>query len=315
MPELQPTAIIIAGPTASGKSVLALALADHYRGTVINADALQCYRDLRILTARPGAVEEARAPHRLYGFLDAAERGSAASWRVLALAEIAASLMEDRLPILVGGTGLYLRALREGLAELPDIPPEIREKAVALYARLGGAGFRAELARLDPVSAARFPPGDKTRLTRAYEVARATGTPIGEWQAHSAKPAPYRFATILLASPRAALYAACDARFAAMIDSGALDEAAALLARNLSPDLPAMKAVGLPELFRHLRGEIPLDVAIAAAQQATRRYAKRQMTWFRHQLDAELTCVEQYSESFLHCSRHFIDHFLLTHRR
>jgi tRNA dimethylallyltransferase len=307
------TVIIIAGATASGKSALALALAEHYRGTVINADALQCYRDLRILTARPDAVEEARAPHRLYGFLDATERGSAASWRELALAEIAASLAAGRLPILVGGTGLYLRAVREGLAEVPDIPPAIREEATALYARLGGAVFRVELARLDPVSAARFPPGDKTRLTRAYEVARATGKPIGEWQARSAKPAPYHFATILLVPPRAALYAACDTRFAAMIDSDGLDEAAALLARNLSPDLPAMKAVGLPELFCHLRGEITLPEAIAAAQQATRRYAKRQMTWFRHQLNAELICVEQYSESFLHCSRHFIDGLRLTH--
>jgi tRNA dimethylallyltransferase len=313
MPPTQDTVIIIAGPTASGKSALALALAEHYRGTVINADALQCYRDLRVLTARPGAVEDARAPHRLYAFLDAAERGSAARWRDLALAEIAASLAAGRLPILAGGTGLYLRALREGLADVPDIPPAIREEAVALYARLGGAAFRVELARLDPASAARFPAGDRTRLTRAYEVARATGKPISEWQAHSAKPPPYRFATILLAPPRAALYAACDARFAAMIDNGGLDEARALLARNLSPELPAMKAVGLPELFAHLRGEIPLAAAIVAAQQATRRYAKRQMTWFRHQLDAELTCVEQYSESFLHCSRHFIDGLPLTH--
>jgi tRNA dimethylallyltransferase len=306
------TVIIIAGPTASGKSVLAMALAEHHRGTVINADALQCYRDLRILTARPGAADEARAPHRLYGFLDAAARGSAASWRGSALGEIAASLTEGRLPILVGGTGLYLRALREGLADVPDIPMEIREEAVALFARLGGDAFRAELTRLDPVSAERFPPGDKTRLTRAYEVARATGKPIGVWQSYSAKPAPYRFATILLAPPRAALYAACDARFAAMIDNGGLNEAAALLGGNLSPDLPVMKAVGLPELFRHLRGDIPLEAAIAAAQQATRRYAKRQMTWFRHQLNAELTCVEQYSESFCLTVRHFIDHFLLT---
>jgi tRNA dimethylallyltransferase len=230
----------------------------------------------------------------------------------LALAEIAASLAAGRMPILVGGTGLYLRALREGLADVPDIPPAIREEAVALYTHLGGVAFRVELARLDPVSAARFPSGDKTRLTRAYEVVRATGTPIGEWQARFAKLAPYRFATILLAPPRAALYAACDARFAAMIDAGGLDEAATLLARNLSPGLPAMKAVGLPELFRHLRGEIALPEAIAAAQQATRRYAKRQTTWFRHQLDANLTCVEQYSESFLHCSRHFIDGLPLT---
>jgi tRNA dimethylallyltransferase len=309
---IQDTVIIVAGPTASGKSALALDLAEHYGGTIINADALQIYRDLRILSARPGAAEEARAPHRLYGFRDAAERGSVARWRELALTEIAASITSQRPPILVGGTGLYLRALREGLAPVPDVPPAIRDEAAELYERLGGAQFREELARLDPVSAARLPPSDRTRLTRAYEVVRATGTPIGDWQHRMAEPAPYCFVTILLMPPRAQLYAACDARFAAMVACGGLDEAAALLARGLSPDLPAMKAVGLPELFRHLRGEIALDAAITAGQQATRRYAKRQITWFRHQLDADLTCVEQYSESFSYSIRHFIDQLLLT---
>jgi tRNA dimethylallyltransferase len=313
MPEIRPTVVIIAGPTASGKSALALALAEHYGGTIINADTLQCYRDLGILTARPGAAEEARVPHRLYGFLDAAERGSAARWRELALAEIAAASERGMLPILVGGTGLYLRSLMGGLAPVPDIPPAIREEAAALYDRLGGAQFREELARLDPASAARFPPGDRTRLTRAYEVARATGTAIGEWQRRPAEPPPYRFATILLAPPRDILYAACDARFAAMIAAGGLAEAAALLARGLPPHLPVMKAVGLPELFCHLRGEIALGTAVAAGQQATRRFAKRQFTWFRHQLNADLTCVEQYSESFCLSTCHFIDDFLLTH--
>ena len=315
MPPIQPAIVIVAGPTASGKSALALRLAEHYRGAVINADALQCYRDLRILTARPGAAENAGAPHLLYGFLDAAERGSAARWRDLALAEIAASLAAGRLPILVGGTGLYLRALMGGLAPMPDIPPAIRDEAAALYQQLGGAAFRVELARLDPVAAARFPAGDRTRLTRAFAVVRATGRPIAEWQNAAPTPAPYRFATILLAPPRDTLYAACDARFGAMISAGALDEAAALLARGLDPDLPAMKAVGLPELIRHLRGETTLDAAVAAARQATRRYAKRQTTWFRHQLDAGLICNEQYSESLLRCSRHFIDRFMLTDGR
>ena len=315
MPEPQPPAVIIAGPTASGKSALALALAEHYGGTVINADALQCYRDLRILTARPRPAEEASAPHRLYGFLDAAERGSVARWRELALAELAAATAAGRLPVLVGGAGLYLRALLGGLAPVPDIPPAIRDEAAENYARLGGAAFRDVLAPLDPASAARFPPGDRTRLTRAYEVVRATGTPIGEWQRQASPAAPYRIATILLLPPRAVLYAACDARFTTMIAAGGLDEAAALLARGLDPELPAMKAVGVPELFRHLRGESALPEAIAAAQQATRRYAKRQTTWFRHQLDAGLICVEQYSESFCLSARHFIDRFLLTPRR
>ena len=306
-------AVIVAGPTASGKSALALALAEAFGGTIVNADALQTYRDLMILTARPGVAEEARAPHRLYGFLDAAERGSAARWRELALAEIAAAHAAGSLPILVGGTGLYLRALVRGLAPVPDIPPAIRDEAAELYRRLGAAGFRERLALLDPDAAARLPPGDRTRLTRAYEVVCATGVAIGEWQrSPPPQPAPHRFATLLLAPPRAALYAACDARFAAMIESGGLDEARALLARGLDPGLPAMKAVGLPELIRHLRGEISLADAIAAAQTATRRYVKRQTTWFHHQLDADLICVEQYSESLLHRSRHFIDRFLLT---
>jgi tRNA dimethylallyltransferase len=314
MEAVQSTVVIIAGPTASSKSALALALAEHYGGTIVNADALQTYRDLKILTARPGAAEEARAPHRLYGFLDAGERGSAASWREAALAEIAAAHAAASLPILVGGTGLYLRALRDGLAPVPDIAPAIRAEAAELYARLGGDAFRAAVARLDPVSAERFPPGDRTRLMRAYEVVRATGTPIGEWQRRAAAPTPYRFAAILLTPPRVALYAACDARLAAMIAAGGLDEARTLLARNLDPDLPAMKAVGVPEFCRHLRGEIALADAVAAAQTATRRYAKRQMTWFHHQFDPDLTFVEQYSESFLDHSRHFIDRFLLTLR-
>ncbi|HZK92486.1 MAG TPA: tRNA (adenosine(37)-N6)-dimethylallyltransferase MiaA [Stellaceae bacterium] len=312
---IQDTVVVIAGPTASGKSALALDLAERFGGAVINADSQQNYRDLRILTARPDAAAEARAPHRLYGYLDAAERGSVARWRDLALAEIAAVHAAGGLPLLAGGTGLYLRALVQGLAPVPDIPPDIREEAAALYRRLGGAAFREHLAALDPAAVARFPAGDRTRLTRAYEVVRATGVPIGEWQQHRpAPPPPYRFATVLLAPPRAALYAACDARFAAMVAAGGLDEARALLARGLDPGLPAMKAVGVPELFRHLRGEIALDAAVAAAQMATRRYAKRQMTWFRHQLDMDLTCVEQYSESFMHRSRHFIDRFLLTRR-
>jgi tRNA dimethylallyltransferase len=266
------------------------------------------------LSARPDAAAEARAPHRLYGIFDAAERGSVARWRELALAEIAAAIGAGSLPILVGGTGLYLRSLTQGLAPVPDIPPAIRAEAAELYRRLGGAAFRDALARLDANAASRFPPGDRTRLMRAYEVVRATGVPIAEWQRRAVLPAPYRFATILLSPPRASLYAACDRRFASMIEAGGLDEARALMVRGLAPGLPAMKAVGVPELLRHLNGEIALDAAVAAAQMATRRYAKRQMTWFRHQLDADLICVEQYSESFLHCSRHFIDRFLLTRR-
>ncbi len=306
--------ILIAGPTASGKSALAVELAAALDGTIINADALQIYRDLRVLSARPDEAALARVPHRLYGYLDAAERGSAGRWRALALAEIADAHRAGRLPIVVGGTGLYLRALQHGLAAIPPIPAEIREEAAALHRALGGAAFRKRLAALDPVAASRLAPGDRQRLMRAWEVVSATGRSIGEWQGDSAAALPYRFASILLGPPREALYAACNARFLGMIAAGALDEAAALAARGLDPELPAMKAVGVPELLRHWRGEIALADAVAAAQQATRRYAKRQMTWFRHQMVPDLVLGAQLSESLLRCSRHFIDCFLLTGR-
>jgi tRNA dimethylallyltransferase len=306
--------VIVAGPTASGKSELALELAAALGGTIVNADSQQIYRDLPILTAQPDAAAMQRAPHRLYGYLDAAERGSVARWRQLALTEIAAAHVAGSLPILVGGTGLYLRALMRGLAPVPDIPSEIRAAAAALYQELGGAKFRDRLAALDPKAAGRLPPGDRARLTRAWEVVHATGRALGEWQSRSAGAAPYRFATLLLMPPREALYAACDARFAAMVIAGALDEAAALAARQLDPDLPSMKALGVPELLRHVRGEVPLDEAVAVAQRSTCRYAKRQMTWFRHQLAADLTLDEQLSESLLRRSRYFIDEFLLTGR-
>jgi tRNA dimethylallyltransferase len=307
-----PAVIVVAGPTASGKSTLALALADALNGMIINADSLQCYRDLRILTARPDEAAERQAPHRLYGFLDAGVRGSAAHWRALALDEIAAATTAGRLPILVGGTGLYLRALEKGLAPIPQIPEEIRNEAVELHRELGGTAFRERLAQLDPTAAQRLFPGDRQRLIRAFEVARATGVPIGQWRQQPLAQSAYRIATILLAPPRERLYAVCNARLVRMIEAGALDEAARIAARGLDPDLPAMKALGLPELLAHLRGEMPLDAAINAAQRATRRYAKRQMTWFRHQATPDLILTAQFSESLLRCSRHFIDQFLLT---
>ena len=312
IPRGAPPVLVIAGPTASGKSSLALELAGAFDGAIINADSLQCYRDLRILTARPDEAALARAPHRLYGYLDAGERGSAAKWRRLALRKIAAAAEAGRLPILVGGTGLYLRTIMEGLAPVPEIPPEARREAVELYRTLGGVAFREQLAQLDPESAQRLPPGDRQRLIRAFEVVRATGAAIGTWQRQAGSVAPYRFGTIVLAPPRDSLYAACDARLVKMIEAGVLAEAEAIAARGLDRSLPAMKAVGLPELLSYLDGEVPLCDAIAAAQQSTRRYAKRQMTWFRHQMAPNLIFRAQFSESLLRCSRHFIDEFLLT---
>jgi tRNA dimethylallyltransferase len=307
--------VIIAGPTASGKSQLALALAERLEGTVINADALQCYRDLRILTARPDETAMVRAPHRLYGCLDASERGSAGRWRPLALAEIAAATAKARLPILVGGTGFYLRALRYGLAPFPEIPEATRKEAAALHHVLGGPAFRSRLAELDPVSADRLDSGDTQRMLRAYSVVRATGEPISTWHRRPHHAACYRFATILIMPPRECLYAACDGRFAAMIKRGALAEAAALAERGLDPELPAMKAVGLPELLRYLRRETTLAEALAAGKRSTRRFAKRQMTWFRHQSDPDLILNEQFSESLVSPASQFIDDFLLTHGR
>lgn len=304
--------IVVAGPTASGKSALALALAEALTGTIINADSLQCYRDLRILTARPDPAACALAPHRLYGVLDAAERGSAARWRALALAEIGTATAAGRLPIVVGGSGLYLRALTRGLAPVPEIPASAREEAAALHRTLGGVVFRERLAALDPEAARTLHPADRARLVRAYEVVRASGRPIAAWRALPHPSARLRCATIMLMPPRERLYAACDARFTRMIEAGALAEAAALAVRRLDPDLPAMKALGLPELLGHLCGKTPLAAAIAAAQRTTRRYAKRQMTWFRHQSRPDLVLTEQFSQSLLRCSRQFIDGFLLT---
>lgn len=310
---MSPPLVLIGGPTASGKSALGLAVAEEFGGTIINADSMQIYRDLRIVTARPGPADEARVPHRLYGTLDAADPCSAAQWAALAEAEIAAAAARGSLPILVGGTGLYFRALLAGLAAVPPIPPPVRDEARRLHRVLGGGGLRAALAARDPAGAARLAPGDTQRLIRAYEVVRATGRPLGDW--HSAQPAEPRHrhvASLVLLPPRAGLYAACDARFAAMVASGAIAEVRALLARDLDPGLPAMKAVGVPELARHLKGEIALHEAVALGQQATRRYAKRQITWFRHQMDQARFIDEKFSERILPEIFSFIRQFLLT---
>jgi tRNA dimethylallyltransferase len=279
--------VVVAGPTASGKSALALALAETLRGTVINADSMQVYRDLDVLSARPGPAETARAPHRLYGVVDAAEACSAGRWRTLALAAIGEARAAGRVPILAGGTGLYLRALLHGLAPVPPVPPDVREEAWALHRALGGARFRAALAARDPEGAARLAPGDTQRLLRAFEVVTATGRPLGEWQRQRTAASGLAAAVILLLPPRDALYAACDARFLAMMGRGAVAEVQRLVARGLAPQLPAMKAVGVPELAAHLAGKLTREAAVAAAQQATRRYAKRQYTWFAHQPPAQ----------------------------
>ncbi len=280
------TVVIIAGPTASGKSGLALALAERLNGEVINADSMQLYHELSVLTARPGRAALAAVPHRLYGVSSASERYSVARWRDQALIAIAETQAAGRVPIVVGGTGLYLRALMAGLAEIPEIPPEIRAAAQARFLALGGAGLHAELARQDPATAGRLNPSDRQRLIRAWEVLTATGRSLTDWLAEApARPPPdLDFTVVVLDPPRPALYEACNGRFLAMIEAGALDEVRRLDALGLAPDRPALKALGVPELRRHLTGELALTQAVALAQQATRNYAKRQVTWFRHQL-------------------------------
>lgn len=280
-------AVLIAGPTASGKSALALELARAIGGAVINADSMQVYRDLRVLTARPSPAEEAMAPHRLYGHVDAAVNYSAGMW----VADAARALDEARragqVPIFTGGSGLYFKALTRGLSAVPPIPAEIREAIRARLERDGPEVLHRELARLDEAGAARLKPRDRVRIARALEVVEATGRPLADWHRDGLPPLlpPLGTVALFLAPEREALYARIDARFVAMLEQGALDEVAALAARRLDPLLPAMKAHGVPALIRHLQGEIGIDEAIRIGQLDTRHYAKRQFTWFRHQLD------------------------------
>ncbi len=287
MSEPRPRVAIVAGPTASGKSAAALALAEQAGGTVINADSMQVYRELRILTARPNDADLARAPHRLYGTLPAAEACSAGRWLDLAAAEVNESLAAGHLPILVGGTGLYLRALMEGLAPVPPVTDPVRAEARALFEKVGGTGLHERLLAVDPVMAARLAPGDSQRLIRAWEVWCATGRSLADWQAEPAQAPPLPplwFRILVLLPGRDAAYAAIDGRFEQMIAAGALEEVRALDALGLDPALPAMKAHGVPALRAHLAGTMSLEEAVRIGQRDTRRYAKRQRTWLRHQL-------------------------------
>jgi tRNA dimethylallyltransferase len=278
--------VLIAGPTASGKSALAVALAERLGGVVINTDSMQVYRDLFIITARPGAAELARAPHRLYGHIDAAENYSVGRFVEDAGIALREARAERQVAIFVGGSGLYFKALTGGLAAIPPIPPEIRERIRARLQADGVAALHDDLARRDPVSAARLKPADRVRIARALEVFEATGRTISDWHRDGLPPLldRARLAKVFLTPDRAALYRRIDARFDAMLAAGALDEVRALHARGLDPLLPAMKAHGVPWLIRHLAGEMSLTDAGEAGKRDTRHYAKRQFTWFRHQL-------------------------------
>ena len=279
-------AVLIAGPTASGKSALALELALGAGGTVINADSMQVYRDLRIITARPTPDEEARVPHRLYGHVDAAENFSAGAWVSDAEKTLDEAKGDGRLPIFIGGTGLYFKALTAGLSVVPPIPAEVREDVRARLERSGVEALHAELARCDPRAAERLNLRDRTRIARALEVVEATGRSLLDWHLEGQPPLLPKdsFRAVFLAPERDELYARIDARFDAMLGGGALDEVERLAARNLDPLLPAMKAHGVPALIRHLRGELSPEEAATIGRADTRHYAKRQFTWFRHQL-------------------------------
>ncbi|AVO47512.1 tRNA (adenosine(37)-N6)-dimethylallyltransferase MiaA [Phreatobacter cathodiphilus] len=283
----RPRAVLIAGPTASGKSALALDLAQRYGGVVVNADSMQVYRDLRIITARPTKDEAALAPHRLYGTVDAAETFSAGRWVEAASAEIAAATAAGALPIVVGGTGLYFRALTSGLSAIPPVAPDVRERVRREAEGRSPAELHAALAAKDPDTAARLRPSDPQRIIRAIEVLEATGRPLLHWQQNgreAAALAGFDLATVFLAVEREPLRQRIDRRFEAMMAAGALDEVAALAARGLDPALPAMRAHGVPGLVAHLAGEVSLAEAVARGQRDTRAYAKRQETWFRNQM-------------------------------
>ncbi len=309
--------LIIAGPTASGKSSLALDAAVEFDGLIINADSMQVYNTLSIITARPSAEDEAKAPHRLYGFLPPSEACSAGFWVKKAITEIKQAWKDGKFPILCGGTGLYLRTLVVGISELPDIPEQYRTQATERLKRLGNEAFHQEVAQRDPEIAKRLPPSDTQRLIRAWEVSEFTGQALSLLQKQY-KPVPplpeAEFHQIVLAPPRETLYQSCETRFDKMIEAGALEEVTALAALNLDPTLPAMKALGVPEILSYLRGEATLDEARKRSKKTTRNYAKRQSTWFRNQVTEANVVSAQYSESIRPKIFSFIRQNVLTDR-
>ena len=297
--------IVVTGPTASGKSALALGLAERCRGTVINADAMQTYDAFPILTAQPTGDERRRVPHALYGVLPLDQTLSAARWRDLATVEVERCLSVGRTPILCGGSGLYLRTLMQGSASIPDTPAELRDQANADWQAMGPDAFRVRLAEKDPAIVARLKAGDRQRHVRAWEVLAGTGRPLSAWQEDAAEPPPWRFATALLAPERGWLRSRIEARFDAMLEAGVLAEVRMVFDRAPDPGWPGLKAHGAPELFAHFRGQMSLDEARRIAIDHTRQYAKRQMTWFRHQmipdvvLDPEIEDLLEAGEKFL----------------
>ena len=277
-----PPALLVAGPTASGKSALAIALARRFGGTIVNTDSMQVYRELRILTARPSPDDEAAVPHVLYGIRPSAEAGNAAWWRGEALAAMTAIHAAGRIPILTGGTGLYFAALTQGLADIPDPGEAARTEAREQLRDRGPEALHASLAKVDPATAARLRPTDGQRIARAWEVWRGTGMGLAAWQRRTLPPALWRYFAVRLDPPREALRAAIATRFSAMRAAGAIEEVRALLAQSLDPALPAMRAHGVPEISAYLAGTLTLEEAGRRVELVTGQYTKRQATWFRH---------------------------------
>lgn len=291
---------------------MAMAIAKRFGGDVINMDSMQVYRDLQVLSARPTAGDEATVPHRLYGVLDASVVCSTALWLDLVQPEIEDCFRKGRLPVLCGGTGLYLKALMEGLAPVPAIPDAIRADVRDRMAEYGSEALHRELASRDRVMAARLLPGDSQRIARALEVVLATGRSLADWQREAASPLPYRPVIITVLPPRDLLYAGIDNRFSRMVEQGALEEVDRLVSRTLPPTVPAMKALGVPELAAFRRGEISLENAVVQAATKSRRYAKRQITWCNRQIISDLSIKEKYSESLDANIFSFIENACLT---
>jgi tRNA dimethylallyltransferase len=318
LPELKETVagsvVVVAGPTASGKSLLAADVAEQFGGVVINADSMQVYRGIEMLSAAPDAALQARAPHRLYGILDPAEPCSAGDWRERAIAEIRIAHSDGALPVVTGGTGMYLRALMTGLDRMPPIPDDIRSTVRHRMETEGSIALYEVLRERDPATARNLAPGDRQRISRALEMLEATGQGLHAWQkgGDNFREGDIKYFSVLLLPPREALYRAVEARFDEMVRSGALNEVRKLAARGLDPALPVMKALGVPDLLRHIGGEIDRDAACRAASQATRRYVKRQFTWFGHQFVADIRIDTQYSEIKLDKIFSEISSFLLT---
>jgi len=303
-----PPVVIITGPTASGKSALALSAASQFNGEVINADSMQVYAELSVLTARPSLDDEVKIPHHLYGVLSGSDVCSAGRWLGMAIDKIKEVHKRGKLPIICGGTGLYLKVLREGISPVPNVPGNILDKVIALYQALGADAFIETLAKFDPISAAKLNPLDRQRVVRAYSVVMATGRSLPEWHKDQAETPLLRanFFTVHLLPDRAQLYTKIEQRFDSMIDGGGFEEVKALQKLNLAPSVPVMKALGVPEITAYLMGKINLDIAINRSKQTTRNLAKRQMTWLRNQgtpdlvfndfgFDAKKACISTIS--------------------